>query len=55
MATDHRSLDEPATLAESRARMTRQPPRSKRWLMVVLLFVLTLGAGERVALALALP
>ena len=45
MATDNRSIDEHATLAESRAQVALQQPRTKRWFILVPLLVLTIGLG----------
>lgn len=45
MATDNRSIDARATLAESPARAPRQRPRTRRWFMLIALLTLTLGVG----------
>jgi len=45
MATDNRSIDERTTLAESRAEVTLQQPGTKRWLIFVLLLIVTIGVG----------
>src|SRR5262245_30751860 len=45
MAIENRSIDERDTLSESRPPAPLRRPRSKRWLIVVPLLVLTLGVG----------